>query len=88
MKHHHQKQLGEERAYLVYNSTVMFIIKEVKTGTQTGREPVGRSRCRGHGVLHTGLPDLRGEFSQLRLLPLQCVKVNIKLANKHTEAFL
>ena len=38
MKHHDQKQLGEERMYLALTS----ISKKVRTGTQTGQEPGGR----------------------------------------------
>ena len=34
MKHHNQKQVGEERAYLAYTSTSQFITKEVRKGTQ------------------------------------------------------
>jgi hypothetical protein len=29
-----KKQVGEERVYSVYNSILLFITKEVKTGTQ------------------------------------------------------
>jgi hypothetical protein len=38
MKHHDQKQIGEERVYLALIS----ISKKVRTGTQTGQEPGGR----------------------------------------------
>jgi hypothetical protein len=31
-----KKQVGEERVYLAYNSILLFISKEVRTGTQTG----------------------------------------------------
>ena len=43
MKHHFQKQVGEEKVYwltLLYCSP---LLKEVRTGTQTGQEPGGRS---------------------------------------------
>ena len=31
-------QVGEERIYLAYTSTLLFITKEVRTGTQAGQE--------------------------------------------------
>ena len=33
-----KKQVGEERVYSVYTSTLLFITKEVRTGTQAGQE--------------------------------------------------
>jgi hypothetical protein len=33
-----KKQVGEERVYSAYNSILLFIPKEVRTGTQTGEE--------------------------------------------------
>jgi hypothetical protein len=33
-----KKQVGEERVYLAYNSILLFITKEVRTGTQAGQE--------------------------------------------------
>jgi hypothetical protein len=33
-----KKQVGEERVYLANNSTLLFITKEVRTGTQAGQE--------------------------------------------------
>jgi hypothetical protein len=33
-----KKQVGEERVYSAYTSTLLFITKEVKTGTQAGQE--------------------------------------------------
>ena len=33
-----KKQVGEERVYSGYNSILLFITKEVRTGTQTGQE--------------------------------------------------
>jgi hypothetical protein len=33
-----KKQVGEERVYLAYTSTLLFITKEVRTGTQAGQE--------------------------------------------------
>ena len=32
-----KKQVGEERVYSAYNSILLFITKEVRTGTQTGQ---------------------------------------------------
>jgi hypothetical protein len=32
-----KKQVGEERVYSAYTSTLLFITKEVRTGTQTGQ---------------------------------------------------
>ena len=33
-----KKQIGEERVYLAYTSILLFITKEVRTGTQTGQK--------------------------------------------------
>jgi hypothetical protein len=33
-----KKQVGEERVYSAHISILMFIIKEVRTGTQAGQE--------------------------------------------------
>jgi hypothetical protein len=33
-----KKQVGEERVYSAYNSILLFINKEVRTGTQAGQE--------------------------------------------------
>jgi hypothetical protein len=33
-----KKQVGEERVYSAYTSTLLFITKEVRTGTQAGQE--------------------------------------------------
>ena len=33
-----KKQVGEERVYSAYTSTLLFISKEVRTGTQAGQE--------------------------------------------------
>ena len=35
-----KKQVGEERVYSAYTSTLLFITKEVRTGTQAGQEAV------------------------------------------------
>jgi hypothetical protein len=33
-----KKQVGEERVYSAYTSTLLFITKEVRTGTQAGQK--------------------------------------------------
>ena len=33
-----KKQAGEERVYSAYTSTLLFVTKEVRTGTQAGQE--------------------------------------------------
>jgi hypothetical protein len=33
-----RKQVGEERVYSAYTSILLFITKEVRTGTQAGQE--------------------------------------------------
>jgi hypothetical protein len=33
-----KKQVGEERVYSAYTSMLLFITKEVRTGTQAGQE--------------------------------------------------
>jgi hypothetical protein len=33
-----KKQVGEERVYSAYTSILLFITKEVRTGTQAGKE--------------------------------------------------
>ena len=33
-----KKPVGEERVYLAYNSILLFITKEVRTGPQAGQE--------------------------------------------------
>jgi hypothetical protein len=37
------KQIGEERVYSAYISILLFITKEVRTGTQAGHEAGSRS---------------------------------------------
>jgi hypothetical protein len=51
-----KKQVGEERVYSAYTSILLFITKEVRTGTQAGQE-AGADADRGHGGMFiTGLP--------------------------------
>jgi hypothetical protein len=38
-----KKQVGEERVYSAYTATLLFITKEVSTGTHTGQELGGKS---------------------------------------------
>ena len=50
MKHHDQKQLGEERVYWAFTSTTLFI-EEVRTGTHMWQEPKqGRNLEAGAGA--------------------------------------
>jgi hypothetical protein len=37
-KHYDQEAIGEERVYSAYTSTLLFITKEVRTGTQPGQK--------------------------------------------------
>ena len=43
VKYHDQEASWEERVYSPYTSTLMFITKKVRTGTQTGQGPGDRS---------------------------------------------
>ena len=36
-KHHDQEALGEEMVYSAYTSILLFVTKEVRTGTQAGQ---------------------------------------------------
>jgi hypothetical protein len=50
-----KKEVGEERVYSAYTSILLFITKEVRTGTQTGQE-AGADAEGGHGgILFNGL---------------------------------
>jgi hypothetical protein len=40
-----KKQVGEERVYLAYTSILLFITKEVRTGTQAGQEAEAMDGC-------------------------------------------
>jgi hypothetical protein len=52
-----KKQVGEERIESSYSSRLLFITKEVRTGTHSGQE--SGVDCRGHaGVLLIGLLSL------------------------------
>jgi hypothetical protein len=39
------KQVGEERVYSDYTSTLLLITKEVRTGTQAGQEAEAMEEC-------------------------------------------
>jgi hypothetical protein len=55
-----KKQVGQERVYSAYTSTLLFIMN-----SPTGQEPGGKSRCTGHGeVLLTGLLSLLSHRTQ------------------------
>jgi hypothetical protein len=59
-----KKQVGEERVYSAYTSRLLFITKEVRTGTQAGQG--SRSWCRDHGGMFlTGLLPLACSASSL-----------------------
>jgi hypothetical protein len=49
-----KKQVGEERIYSAYTSTLLFITKEVRTGTQAGQEAGADAEAMG-GMFLTGL---------------------------------
>jgi hypothetical protein len=40
-----KKQVGEERVYSAYISTLLFITKEVRTGTQAGQDAEAMEGC-------------------------------------------
>jgi hypothetical protein len=44
-----EKQVGEERAYSAYTSMLLFITKEVRTGTQAGQEAGADAEAIGSG---------------------------------------
>jgi hypothetical protein len=44
-----KKQVGEERFYSSYTSTLLYITKGSQDWNHTGQEPGGRRWCRGHG---------------------------------------
>ena len=51
-----KKQVGEERVYSAYTSILLFITKEVRTGTQAGQGAGADAEARGHGGMFlTGL---------------------------------
>jgi hypothetical protein len=50
-----KKQIGEERVYSAYTSIVLFITKEVRTGTQAGQEAGADAEAMHGGMFLTGL---------------------------------
>jgi hypothetical protein len=46
-----KKQVGEERVYSAYNSILLFITKDVRTGTQTGQEAGADAEAMGECYL-------------------------------------
>jgi hypothetical protein len=56
-----KKQVEEERVYSACTSTLQFILKKVRPGTQAGQELGPRSWCTGHGGMLL-----------MGLLPLAC----------------
>ena len=60
-----KKQVGEERVYSAYTSILLFITKEVRTGTQAGQE-AGADAEAMEGCFFTGL------------LPLSCSDCSLR----------
>ena len=50
-----KKQIGEERVYSAYTSILLFITKDVRTGTQTGQEAGADAEAMHGGMFLTGL---------------------------------
>jgi hypothetical protein len=53
-----KKQVGEERVYSAYNSILLFITKEVRTGTQTGQEAAANVEGCSYWLAFPGLLSL------------------------------
>jgi hypothetical protein len=51
-----KKQVGEERVYSVYISILLFITKEVRTGTQAGQEAGADAEAMEGCALLAGFP--------------------------------
>jgi hypothetical protein len=51
-----KKQVGEERVYSAYTSMLIFITKEVRTGTQAGQKTGADAEAMEGWMLFTGLP--------------------------------
>jgi hypothetical protein len=51
-----KKQVGEERVYSAYTSILLFITKEVRTGTQAGQEAGADAEAMGRCSLLACLP--------------------------------
>jgi hypothetical protein len=50
-----KKQVGEERVYSAYTSILLFITKEVRTGTQAGQEAGADAEAMEGWMFLTGL---------------------------------
>jgi hypothetical protein len=50
-----KKQVGEERVYLAYTSILLFITKEVRTGTHAGQEAGADAEAMEGWMFFTGL---------------------------------
>jgi hypothetical protein len=50
-----KKQVGEEMVYSTYTSILLFIIMEVRTGTQAGQEVGAATEAIHGGMFFTGL---------------------------------
>ena len=68
-----KKQVGEERVYLAYTSILLFITKEVRTGTQAGQkagadaeamEGCSLLACLACSLIEPRLPDQRWSHPQ------------------------
>jgi hypothetical protein len=73
-----KKQVGEERVYSAYTSILLFITKEVSTGTQTGQEAGADAEamegcsllaCSAYSLLEPRLPAQRWSHPQGDLPP-------------------
>jgi hypothetical protein len=53
-----KKQVGEERVYLAYTSRLLFITKEVRTGTQAGQEAGADAEAMAYWLASPGLLSL------------------------------
>jgi hypothetical protein len=51
-----KKQVGEERVYSAYTSILLFITKEVRTGTQAGQEAGADAKAMEGCSLLTSFP--------------------------------
>ena len=61
-----KEQVGEERVYSAYTSTLLFITKEVRTGTQAGQKAGADAEAMEGWMLLTGLLVYRTQDYQPR----------------------
>jgi hypothetical protein len=73
-----KKQVGEEMVYLAYTSILLFITKEVRTGTQAGQEAGADSEamegcsllaCSACSLIEPRLPAQRWSHPQVAFPP-------------------